>query len=180
VITATVLSGIVLFFVLEKLVLWRHCHREECEVHSRAAPLILIADAFHNFVDGVVIAAAFLTSIPLGVAAALAVIAHEVPQEVGDFALLLDGGYGRMKALALNAISAAATLPGAVAAYFSLAQTLGAVPYILSLSAASFIYIAVADLIPALHRQATPAASLRQLALLLAGIGTIAFLRFDH
>jgi zinc and cadmium transporter len=177
---ATVLVGMVLFFVLEKLVLWRHCHESECEVHGRAGPLILIGDAFHNFVDGVVIAAAFLTSIPLGVAASLAVIAHEIPQEVGDFAILLDSGYGRAKALILNALSSTATLPGAVVAYFWLAETREAVPYILALSAASFIYIAAADLIPGLHRQVSAAASLLQFALLLAGIGTIAFFRFGH
>lgn len=173
-VTGTVLAGMVLFFVLEKLVLWRHCHDSECEVHGRAAPLILIGDAFHNFVDGVVIAAAFLTSIPLGITTALAVIAHEIPQEVGDFAILLDNGYGRTKALVLNSLSAAATLPGAVATYFWLGETRAAVPYILAISAASFIYIAAADLIPGLHRQVTAAASLRQLVLLLAGIGTIA------
>lgn len=175
---ATVLAGMVLFFVLEKLVLWRHCHDSECEVHGRAAPLILIGDAFHNFVDGAVIAAAFLTSIPLGIAASLAVVAHEVPQEVGDFAILLDSGYGRTKALLLNGLSSMATLPGAVAAYFWLGETREAVPYILALSAASFIYIATADLILGLHRQASAAASVRQFVLLLAGIGTIAFFRF--
>ena len=177
-VTATVLAGIVLFFVLEKLVLWRHCHDSECEVHGRAGPLILVGDAFHNFVDGVVISAAFLTSIPLVIVTSLAVIAHEVPQEVGDFAILLDNGYGRMKAFFLNGLSAAATLPGAVLAYFWLEETHAVVPYILALSAASFIYIATADLIPGLHRQATPAASLRQLVLLLAGVGTIAL--FHH
>jgi zinc and cadmium transporter len=175
---ATVLAGIVLFFMLEKFVLWRHCHENECEVHSRAGALILIGDAFHNFVDGVVIAAAFLTSIPLGIAASLAVIAHEVPQEVGDFAILLDSGYGRARALVLNGISSATTLPGAVAAYFWLGETHAAVPYILAMSAASFIYIAAADLIPGLHKQVTAAASLRQLVLLLAGIGTIALFHF--
>jgi len=175
---ATVLAGMVLFFVLEKLVLWRHCHDSECEVHGRAAPLILIGDAFHNFVDGAVIAAAFLTSIPLGISTALAVIAHEVPQEVGDFAILLDSGYGRAKALVFNGLSSIATLPGALIAYFWLAETREAVPYILAISAASFIYIATADLIPALHHQVTPEASLRQLVLLLAGIGTIAFFHF--
>ena len=175
---ATVLAGIVLFFTLEKFVLWRHCHDSQCELHSRAGPLILIGDAFHNFVDGVVIAAAFLTSIPLGVAASLAVIAHEVPQEVGDFAILLDSGYGRMRALVLNGLSSATTLPGAVATYLWLGETHAAVPYILALSAASFIYIAAADLIPGLHKQVTPAASLRQLVLLLAGIGTIVLFHF--
>lgn len=175
---ATVLAGMVLFFMLEKLVLWRHCHEDECEVHGRAGPLILIGDAFHNFVDGVVIAAAFLTSIQLGITASFAVIAHEVPQEVGDFAVLLDNGYGRSKALLLNSLSAAATLPGAVVAYFWLGETHAAVPYILALSAASFIYIAAADLIPGLHRQVNIAASLRQFVLLLAGIGTIALFHF--
>ena len=175
---ATVLAGMVLFFVLEKLVLWRHCHDSECEVHSRAGPLILIGDAFHNFVDGVVIAAAFLTSIPLGITASFAVIAHEVPQEVGDFAILLDSGYSRARALLLNGLSSVTTLPGAVLAYFWLGETRAAVPYILAISAASFIYIAAADLIPGLHRQVTAAASLRQLVLLLAGIGTITM--FHH
>lgn len=175
---ATVLAGMVLFFLLEKVVLWRHCHDSECIVHSRAAPLILIGDAFHNFVDGVVIAAAFLTSIPLGIATSLAVIAHEVPQEVGDFAILLDSGYGRVKALLLNGLSASATLPGALATYFWLGETRQAVPYILALSASSFIYIAAADLIPGLHRQVTFAASIRQFLLLLAGIGTITL--FHH
>jgi zinc and cadmium transporter len=128
----------------------------------------------------VVIAAAFLTSIPLGIAASLAVIAHEIPQEVGDFAILLDSGYGRGKALMLNGLSAAATLPGAVAAYFWLGETHEAVPYILALSAASFIYIAAADLIPGLHRQVSAAATVRQLVLLLAGIGTITPFYFEH
>ena len=177
-VTSTVLMGMVLFFMLEKLVLWRHCHDGACEVHSSAAPLILIGDAFHNFVDGVVIAVAFLTSIPLGVAASLAVIAHEIPQEIGDFAILLDNGYGRTKAMLLNGLSAAATLPGAVVAYFWLGETRAAVPYILGVSAASFIYIAAADLIPGLQRQVAAAASLRQFVLLIAGIGTIAL--FHH
>ena len=179
-ILATVLAGMVLFFVLEKLVLWRHCHDRDCEVHGQAAPLILVGDAFHNFVDGVVIAAAFLTSIPLGVATAIAVIAHEVPQEVGDFAILLDSGYSRSKALLLNSLSAATTLPGALAAYFWLADTRTLVPYVLALSAASFIYIASADLVPNLHRRIAPADAVRQVALLLLGIGTIVLLRVSH
>jgi len=175
---ATVLAGMVLFFVLEKLVLWRHCHDGECEVHGRAGLLILIGDAFHNFVDGVVITAAFLTSIPLGIATSLAVIAHEVPQEIGDFAILLDNGYGRMRAFVLNTLSAATTLPGALVAYFWLGEMREAVPYVLAISAASFIYIAAADLIPSLHRQVTLAASLWQLVLLLVGIGTISLFHF--
>lgn len=176
-VSATVLGGIVLFFLLEKLVIWRHCHTRECEVHGRAAPLILIGDAVHNAIDGVVIAAAFHTDVSLGVAAGLAVVGHEIPQEVGDFAILLDAGYSRRKALVLNTLSATTTLPAAVAAYFWLAQAAGAVPYLLAISAASFIYIATADLIPDLHHQTAPAASLRQVALLLGGIGTIVLLR---
>jgi zinc and cadmium transporter len=175
-ILVTVLFGMTLFFVLEKLVLWRHCHRGACEVHGQAAPLILFGDGFHNFVDGVVIAAAFLTSVPLGVATAIAVIAHEVPQEVGDFAILLEGGYSRAKALVLNTLSAATTLPGAMAAYFWLGETRALVPYVLAVSAASFIYIATADLVPSLHRRMAPGDSLRQVVLLFLGIGTIALL----
>lgn len=172
-IMATVLAGMVLFFMLERLVLLLHCHENACKARG-AAPLILIGDAVHNFVDGVVIAAAFLTSIPLGISTSLAIIAHEIPQEVGDFAILLDSGYGRVKALLLNGLSSLATLLGAVLAYFWLDETHEAVPYMLALSAASFIYIATADLIPSLHQQVTLSLSLRQFVLLLTGIGTIA------
>ena len=179
-ILAAVLAGMVLFFTLEKLVLWRHCHDSECRVHSQAAPLILVGDAFHNFVDGVVIAAAFLISIPLGIATSIAVIAHEVPQEIGDFAILLESGYSRTKALVLNTLSAATTLPGAMLAYFWLEDTRTLVPYILALSAASFIYIATADLVPNLHRRILLQDAVRQIALMLLGIGTIALLQVSH
>lgn len=176
-ISGTVLVGIIIFFSLEKIVIWRHCHDAECEVHGAAGLLILFGDAFHNFVDGFVIAAAFLTSVPLGIAASLAVIAHEVPQEVGDFAILLDNGYSKKQALTFNTLSSAFTLPGAVIAYFFLEATREAVPFILALSAASFIYIAIADLVPNLHRQVGLKSALMQLVLLLAGIGTIVTFR---
>ena len=179
-ILATVLSGIILFFLLEKLVIWRHCHAEECEVHGIAGPLILFGDAFHNFVDGVVITATFLTSIPLGVATALAVITHEIPQEIGDFGILLDSGYSKQKAFFYNLLSSAATLPGAIIAYFYHKTIEAAIPYILAISAASFIYIATADLIPSLHRKSGLKVNLRQFILLLAGIGTIMFFRLHH
>jgi zinc and cadmium transporter len=178
-VSSTVLAGIVLFFLLEKMIIWRHCHDAECEVHGSAGPLILIGDAFHNFVDGFVIAAAFLTSVPLGIAASLAVIAHEIPQEVGDFAILLDSGYSKIRALVLNMLSSLTTLPGAVIAFYFLGATMEAVPYILALSAASFIYIAVADLVPSLHRQFGLKSALTQLVLLLTGIGTIAIFQFS-
>lgn len=177
----TVLAGIVLFFLLEKLALWRHRHTDDHGGdHGQAAPLILIGDAFHNFVDGMVIATAFLTSVPLGIATTFAVIMHEVPQEISDFIILLNGGYGRLKALLLNSLSAAAIIPGALAAYFWLVETQHVVPYILALSAASFIYIAIADLIPNLNREVSLRVSLQQLALLLAGIASIALLNTGH
>jgi zinc and cadmium transporter len=179
-ILASVLAGMVLFFILEKLVIWRHCHDSDCEVHGQAAPLVLVGDAFHNFVDGVVIAAAFLISIPLGVATAIAVIAHEVPQEIGDFAILLESGYSRTKALVLNTLSASTTLPGAMLTYFWLENTRAVVPYILALSAASFIYIATADLVPNLHRRVLLKDAVHQIVLMLLGIGTIALLHVGH
>jgi len=179
-ISGTVLAGIVLFFLLEKVVIWRHCHDEDCEIHSSSGPLILIGDAFHNFVDGFVITAAFLTSIPLGITASLAVIAHEIPQEVGDFAILLKNGYSRVRALVLNTLSSLTTLPGAVIAYFFLGETREAIPFILALSAASFIYIATVDLVPSLHREIGAKPALLQFVLMLAGIGTIGLFRFVH
>jgi len=179
-IMAAVLTGILGFFLLEKLLLWRHCHDGRCEVHGSAGPLILVGDAFHNFVDGVVVAAAFLTSVPLGISAGLAVVAHEIPQEVGDFAILLENGYGRCKAFVLNGLSAGTTLVGAVAAYFFLGRTQGTVPYVLAVSAASFIYIGTADLIPALHRVVSPGASARQFVLMAAGVATAAAFHVRH
>lgn len=172
-ISRATLAGIIGFFALEKLVLWRHCHAGDCQVHGRKGTLILVGDAFHNFVDGAVIAAAFLTSIPLGVTVTLAVIAHEVPQEIGDFAILLDSGFRPVQALLLNVLSASTALPGGILAYFWLAEMKEAMPYVLALSAASFIYVAMADLVPELHRQVAPAAAVRQVALVLAGIGAI-------
>jgi zinc and cadmium transporter len=176
----TVLIGIVLFFILEKLVVWRHCHDQQCEVHGTAGPLLLIGDAFHNFADGVIIAATFVTSVPLGIATSLSVIAHEIPQEVGDLAILLESGYSRNRALAFNVLSSLSTLPGAVLAYVALAEVQRASPYIMALSAASFIYIAIADLLPGLHRYTGPRSGLRQLALMLAGIGTIVLFRLGR
>ena len=104
---ATLLGGILLFFVLEKLVLWRHCHTHDCEVHDGSVLPVVVGDAFHNFVDGAMIAAAVMTSVPLGISTAVAVAAHEIPQEVGDFAILLHAGYSRSKALMLNVLSGA-------------------------------------------------------------------------
>jgi zinc and cadmium transporter len=169
----TVLGGILVFFVLEKILLWRHCHDAECEAHGRAGSLILLGDAFHNFADGVVLAAAFLTSLPLGVATALAIIAHEIPQEVGDFAILVDSGYAKGQALFYNVLSSLGTLPGALLGYSFLREARLVTPFIMAFSAASFIYVATVDLIPGLHRRVQLTEAARQFLLILAGIGTI-------
>lgn len=170
----TLLAGILGFFVLEKLVLWRHCHTEECEVHEASAALILAGDAFHNFVDGAMIGAAVLTSVPLGISTAIAVAAHEVPQEVGDFAVLLHAGYSRSKALLLNVLCAMASVAGAIGAVVLVGAVPPLLPYLLSLAAASFLYVAMSDLIPGLHVRATTGlAAVRQVLLIGLGMMTI-------
>jgi zinc and cadmium transporter len=193
-ILVVVLLGLLGFFLLEKLVIWRHCHVEECEVHGgahaghahsratieraqqrAAGNLILVGDGIHNFVDGVLIAAAFLTDIELGVVTSIAVIAHEIPQEIGDFAILLNSGYSRARALAFNVLASLTTVIGGVLAYFSLAAAEQAVPYVLAVAAASFLYVAVADLIPGLHRRPELGATLKQFALIAAGVALIFF-----
>jgi zinc and cadmium transporter len=169
----TLLGGIMLFFVLEKLVLLRHCHTDECEVHAAAAPLVLIGDGFHNFIDGAIICAAVLTSVPLGINTAIAVAAHEIPQEVGDVAILLASGYSRDRALLLNLVSGASGLLGALLAFAAVSVVPSIRPYVLAIAAGSLLYIAMADLIPDLHRGEIDASAARQVLLIGAGIGTI-------
>ena len=246
--TATVLFGILLFFVLEKLVLWRHCHGEHCEVHAvhteaecntenqystgttsgstselkgvsqasaqraqaqniagnkqrtsgvlkytevkspapvqfvshghghdhgRSGMMIMIGDTFHNFVDGILIAAAFMVDIKLGAVTAIAIIAHEIPQEVGDFLILLHSGYSKRQALFFNLLSSFATVVGALLAYFALQSLQGFIPYILGLAAASMLYVAVADLIPGLHKRTELKATVQQVLLIVLGIASI-------
>jgi len=177
----SLLAGILLFFVLEKLVLLRHCHTDQCQVHGAAAQLVIIGDAFHNFIDGAIIAAAVLTSVPLGINTAVAIAAHEIPQEVGDIAILLHAGYSRRRALVLNLVSGAAGIAGALLGY-SLVNFLPNVrPFVLAFSAASMLYIAMSDLIPDLHRGTVDRNSLRQVLLIAAGIGiVVVFERFSH
>ena len=172
----TLLIGILAFFLLEKLVLWRHCHTHDCEVHDGSVVPVLVGDAFHNFVDGAVIAAAVMTSVPLGISTAVAVAAHEIPQELGDFAILLHAGYSRGRALLLNVMSAGASAVGAIAAFAAFDYVPTLQPYFLSLAASSFLYVAMADLIPGLHRGRTDASSMRQVVLIAAGIATMVFL----
>ena len=174
----TLLGGVLTFFLLEKLVLWRHCHdSHECEVHtSSAASLVIVGDAFHTFVDGAVIAAAVLTSIPLGITTALAVATHEIPQEVGDVAILLRAGYSRMRAFTLNLLSGVGGILGAVAMLAASQSIPNLLPYVLAFAAGNFLYIAMADLIPDLHRGGVEGGPIRQLLLITAGVATIVVL----
>lgn len=184
--SGTILAGILGFFVLEKLLIWRHCHSETCEAHSddhqehygkkSAGTLIIIGDSIHNFVDGVLIAAAFLTDVKLGIVTSLAVAAHEIPQEVGDFAILLQSGYTKSKALLYNVLASCTTVIGGVLAYYSLESLHDILPFFLALASSSFIYIAVADLIPSLHKKTDIRTSLHQIVLILAGVLVIGLL----
>jgi zinc and cadmium transporter len=191
--SGTILAGILGFFVLEKLLIWRHCHVETCEAHGddalevehnhdhdhhghhhgfdkSAGALIILGDSIHNFVDGVLIAAAFLTDVKLGIVTSLAVATHEIPQEVGDFAILLHSGYSKGKALFYNVLASLTTVLGGILAYYSLEDLHNSLPYFLALAASSFIYIAVADLIPSLHKKTDMKTSLQQIALIAAGV----------
>lgn len=221
-VSATLLFGLLLFFVLEKLVIWRHCHGNHCEVHAlhteencpetprqtkapvgqikfkpvsnersssnlhahdhghshghdhgRSGLMIMVGDTFHNFIDGILIAAAFMADIKLGLVTALAIIAHEIPQEVGDFLILLHSGYSKKKALAFNLISSLATLAGGLTAYYALQSVQSWIPVILALAASSLLYVAVADLIPGLHRKTEMKATFQQVLLISLGVGSI-------
>lgn len=190
--SGTILAGILGFFVLEKLLIWRHCHSGSCEAHHveehseavsghdhghrSAGTLIIIGDGIHNFVDGVLIAAAFLTDVKLGIVTSLAVAAHEIPQEVGDFAILLQSGYSKSKALFYNVLASFTTVIGGVLAYYSLEDLHDVLPFFLALASSSFIYIAVADLIPSLHKKTDMKTSLYQIVLILAGVFVISSL----
>ena len=169
----TLLAGILGFFMLEKLVIWRHCHTDNCEAHDTSAALILIGGAVHNFADGCIIGAAVLTSVPLGVSTALAVAAHQVPQEVGDFAILLGSGYTRQRALAMNTLVATTGVLGSVLMYSAAGWIPQVVPFILAFASGNFLYVAMADLIPGLHRGTIDVGALRQVVLIAAGIGTV-------
>jgi zinc and cadmium transporter len=183
---AAILGGIFVFFVLEKLLLWRHCHTENCEVHDqhasshdhgRSGLLIIVGDTVHNFVDGLLISAAFLQSTELGIITAVAIIAHEIPQEVGDFLILLHSGYTRARAIAMNLLSSLATVVGGVLGYFSLKFIAGWEATLLGVVAASMIYVAVADLIPGLHRRPQLRDTASQALLIALGIAAIAAVR---
>ena len=186
-----VLGGVLFFFFLEKLVIWRHSHgdlqpAEEGKSHhvhhhghhhgndgGRSGLMVLVGDSLHNATDGVVIAAAFLADFNLGVVTSLAIIAHEVPQEVSDFFVLLHSGYSRKKAFLYNMISSLAMVVGGVVAYFSLASAQTYVSPVLAFAAASMLYVAVADLIPTLHRKFSINDTLQQMLMIGLGVTTV-------
>jgi zinc and cadmium transporter len=179
--------GIGVFFILEKAVLWRHSHSGEIADHGphhdhhhhreeASATLVLIGDSMHNALDGVLIGAAFLTDIKLGIVTAIAAVTHEIPQEIGDFAVLLHSGMSRGRALFLNLATSLTSVIGGVAAYYALHRVQDILPYALAVAAASFLYVAVADLIPGLHRNVDFRTSVMQVLLIAAGIGSIAWL----
>jgi zinc and cadmium transporter len=183
---ATLLAGILVFFVLEKLVLWRHHHAPQWgepatdgdavahdHDHGRSGMMIMIGDTFHNFVDGALIAAAFLADLQLGLVTALAIIAHEIPQEIGDFVILLHSGYTPRQAMAMNLLSSAAMLLGGLLGYAALSVVHAWIPSLLGFVAASMIYVAVADLIPGLHRRPELRATTQQVLLIGLGIASI-------
>jgi zinc and cadmium transporter len=187
VLTGVILAGILVFFVLEKLVLWRLCHTEECEAHDhhaaasdhgRSGTMIMVGDTIHNFVDGVIIAAAFMADTTLGLVTALAIIAHEIPQEIGDFLILLHSGYSKARAFAFNLVSSLATLVGGLLAYAALQSLQEWVPYLLGIAAASMLYVSVADLIPGLHKRPELRATVEQVLLISLGIGSIVLVDF--
>ncbi len=190
-----ILLGLLAFFILEKLLLWRHHHHHHDEVEARddrtgahgshshvhshehdggrTGWMIIFGDSFHNFTDGVIIAGAFLADVKLGVVTATAIIAHEIPQEIGDFVVLLHSGFARGQALFWNAVSGLAAVAGGVIAYFALSAVSDWIPEILAFAAASMIYVAVADLIPGLHKRTGARDSLIQVVFIALGIGSI-------
>ena len=198
------IAGIALFFILEKFLLWRHCHDDHCSEHpvgddhghhdhadraraheqarkKASGALVLVGDALHNVLDGVLIAAAFLTDIHLGIVTALAIMAHEIPQEVGNFAVLLHSGVTRRRALVLNLMTSLTAVLGGVIGFFALEQTLAALPFALAVAAASLLYVAVADLIPGLHRRVDAHSSVTQVVLIGLGIALISLAeRYAH
>jgi len=174
---AFILGGILAFFVLEKLLLWRHHHHGEEGVHEhdhgRSGWMIVVGDSFHNFTDGVIIASAFLADVKLGVVTSLAIIAHEIPSEIGDFLVLLHSGFDRRRALLWNFISGMASVAGALLAYFALSSVKEWLTEILAFATASMIYVAVADLIPGLHKRTAIRETLVQVIFIALGVCSI-------
>jgi zinc and cadmium transporter len=182
-ISLIVLIGILVFFILEKLLVWRHCHGSHCENHSpvvnhdvKKGSILIIGDCFHNFIDGILIASAFIVDINLGLITALAIIVHEIPQEISNFSILINSGYSLSRTLMMNIITGCAMIIGAILAYFVLNDLEELIPIILSLAASSMIYVAISDLIPSLHKKVQIMQTLQQTCSILFGVLIIYFL----
>ena len=178
-----VLIGIFVFFTLEKLLVWRHCHGSHCENHSpvvshdvKKGSILIIGDCFHNFIDGILIASAFLVDINLGMITAVAIIAHEVPHEISNFSILINSGYSLSKALLMNIITGCAMILGAILAYFVLSDLEFLIPIILAFAASSMIYVAISDLIPSLHKKVEIKQTFQQTFSIFLGVLIIYFL----
>ena len=185
------LAGLLGFFLLEKVALLRHSHHHEGDGHDhhhghdaeeagQSGWMILIGDGLHNFVDGVLIAAAFMVDFEVGMFTAIAIVAHEIPQEIGDFIVLINAGFSRMRALLYNIISGALSVLGGVLGFYFLEKANAAMPYLLVIASSGFIYIAVSDLIPQMHRRSHWRESLRQIALIGCGVGLVVLLSRGH
>ena len=182
-ISLIVLIGILVFFILEKLLVWRHCHGSHCENHSpvvdhdvKKGSILIIGDCFHNFIDGILIASAFIVDINLGLITALAIIVHEIPQEISNFSILINSGYSLSKTLLMNIVTGCAMIIGAIIAYFILNDLEFLIPIILSFAASSMIYVAISDLIPSLHKKVEIKQTFQQTFSIFLGVLIIYFL----
>ncbi|MGI4719355.1 MAG: ZIP family metal transporter [Janthinobacterium lividum] len=181
---ATLLGGLLAFFMLEKLAILRHSHHHEGDGHHHAHGhdahqagksgwMILLGDGMHNFTDGILIAAAFLANPELGFVTALAIVAHEIPQEIGDFIVLLNAGFSRLRAYVFNLLCSLLSVAGGLLGYFTLDRASGLIPYVLVFASSGFIYIAVSDLMPQMQRRATVKESVPQVVLIALGVGIV-------
>lgn len=171
------IAGFTSFYLLERIMRWRHCHEKECDVHP-VSQLALIGDSIHNFIDGVVIAVAYITDVKLGILTTFAVITHEIPQELGDFGVLVYGGYTVRKALLYNFLTALTAVAGAIAGYFLIAQKF--LPFVVAFAAGNFTYIATSDLIPELHKETDFRRSLISFLVFLSGLALIYYMGLSH
>lgn len=173
-ISIALLFGILVFFILEKIVKWQHCHNPECEEHVQSfAYMNIFGDAVHNFLDGIIIVASYLVNIQVGIATTLAVIFYEIPQEIGEFGLLLHGGFSKGKALLMNFLSALTAILGAVVALLLAGRIEGIQNFLVPLAAGGFVYIAGCDLIPELHKEIGLGKSLLQILAFILGIAVM-------
>ncbi|MBN2043362.1 MAG: ZIP family metal transporter [Candidatus Aenigmarchaeota archaeon] len=163
-----VLVGFILFFIMERFLHWHHCHEGHCDVHP-VSHLILVGDSIHNFIDGLVIAASFLVSVPFGILTTLIIISHEIPQELGDFGVLIYGGFNKVRALGFNFLSQLTSVIGGIIGFFFLA-TPESVGFLLPFAAGGFIYIAASDLIPELHKEESMKKSMFSFVFFIIGI----------